>query len=134
LARFAVAGLRAYPVLNSRVDTERQEIVELGRVDLGIAVQSPRGLVVPAAIINHPQVAMVGFGRILDGPWVVAGEVAVRKVVQMSFVFDHRVCDGGLRPASCGWSPTLPSSRPQPSPTCDAGGDRRRPRAPRPRP
>ncbi|MCZ2848722.1 dihydrolipoamide acetyltransferase family protein [Modestobacter sp. VKM Ac-2978] len=147
LARFVVAGLRQYPVLNSRLDTERQEIVEHDRVNLGLAVQSDRGLVVPAvlgaetmtteqldreiraltararegrasaeelsagtftlnnyggfrvdgsaAIINHPQVAILGFGRILDRPWVVDGEIVVRKITQMSFVFDHRVCDGG---------------------------------------
>jgi len=145
LARFVVAGLRQYPMLNARVDTERQEIVEFDRINLGIAVQGERGLVVPAvlgaeamttgqldteirrvtasaregrvtgqeagtftlnnygslrvdgsaAIINHPQVAILGFGRIIDRPWVVDGELCVRKITQMSFVFDHRVCDGG---------------------------------------
>jgi 2-oxoisovalerate dehydrogenase E2 component (dihydrolipoyl transacylase) len=143
LSRFVVAGLRQYPVLNARLDVERQEIVQLDRVDLGIAVQGDRGLVVPAvrgastmttseldaairqvvadartgrvsgegtftlnnygafrvdgsaAIINHPQVAILGFGRIIDRAWVVAGELCVRKIAQMSFVFDHRVCDGG---------------------------------------
>ncbi|MFI7542057.1 dihydrolipoamide acetyltransferase family protein [Actinoplanes sp. NPDC049599] len=145
LARFTVAALRQYPMLNARVDTERQEIVEFDRINLGIAVQGERGLVVPAvagaealttgrldqeirrvtadaragrvtgaeagtftlnnyggfrvdgsaAIINHPQVAILGFGRILDRPWVVDGVVCVRKITQMSFVFDHRVCDGG---------------------------------------
>jgi pyruvate dehydrogenase E2 component (dihydrolipoamide acetyltransferase) len=48
-----------------------------------------------AAIINHPQVAILGFGRIIDRPWVVDGTLCVRKITQMSFVFDHRVCDGG---------------------------------------
>jgi 2-oxoisovalerate dehydrogenase E2 component (dihydrolipoyl transacylase) len=145
IARFVVAGLRQYPMLNARVDTERQEIVEFDRINLGIAVQGERGLVVPAvigaeamttaqldeeirrvtagaregrvtgqeagtftlnnygsfrvdgsaAIINHPQVAILGFGRIIDRPWVVDGELCVRKITQMSFVFDHRVCDGG---------------------------------------
>jgi pyruvate dehydrogenase E2 component (dihydrolipoamide acetyltransferase) len=145
LARFTVAALRQYPMLNARIDTERQEIVELDRINLGIAVQGERGLVVPAvagaeamttaqlddeirrvtadaragrvsgaeagtftlnnyggfrvdgsaAIINHPQVAILGFGRIIDRPWVVGGELCVRKITQMSFVFDHRVCDGG---------------------------------------
>jgi 2-oxoisovalerate dehydrogenase E2 component (dihydrolipoyl transacylase) len=147
IARFVVAGLRQYPVLNARLDTERQEIVALEHVNLGLAVQSDRGLVVPAvvgaealttaqldeeirritasgregrataeelscgtftlnnygsfrvdgsaAIINHPQVAILGLGRIIDRPWVVDGELCVRKITQMSFVFDHRVCDGG---------------------------------------
>ncbi|MFC5008120.1 dihydrolipoamide acetyltransferase family protein [Dactylosporangium cerinum] len=147
IARFVVAGLRQYPVFNARLDTARQEIVEFDRVDLGIAVQGERGLVVPAvigadtmttaqldteirrltataregrtspaelsagtftlnnygafrvdgsaAIINHPQVAILGLGRIIDRPWVVDGQLCVRKITQMSFVFDHRVCDGG---------------------------------------
>lgn len=49
-----------------------------------------------AAIINHPQVAILGFGRIIDRPWAVDGSVTVRKIGQMSFVFDHRVCDGAV--------------------------------------
>ncbi|MFI2488257.1 dihydrolipoamide acetyltransferase family protein [Promicromonospora kroppenstedtii] len=47
-----------------------------------------------AAIINHPQVAILGFGRVIDRPWVVDGQIVPRKITQMSFVFDHRVCDG----------------------------------------
>jgi 2-oxoisovalerate dehydrogenase E2 component (dihydrolipoyl transacylase) len=147
IARFVVAGLKEYPVLNSRLDVERDEIVMPGVINLGVAVQGQHGLVVPAvldagsmttteldvslrdlvarartgkatteeltagtftlnnyggfrvdgsaAIINHPQVAMLGLGRIIDRPWVVDGEIVPRKITQMSFVFDHRVCDGG---------------------------------------
>ncbi|MCQ6552173.1 2-oxo acid dehydrogenase subunit E2 [Streptomyces sp. C10-9-1] len=46
-------------------------------------------------IINHPEAAMLGVGRIVPKPWVHEGELAVRKVVQLSLTFDHRVCDGG---------------------------------------
>ncbi|MFE5295163.1 dihydrolipoamide acetyltransferase family protein [Streptomyces sp. NPDC056632] len=46
-------------------------------------------------IINHPEAAMLGVGRIVPKPWVHQGELAVRQVVQLSFTFDHRVCDGG---------------------------------------
>ncbi|GAU66616.1 putative dihydrolipoamide acyltransferase [Streptomyces sp. NBRC 110611] len=46
-------------------------------------------------IINHPEAAMLGIGRIAAKPWVHAGELAVRRVVQLSLTFDHRVCDGG---------------------------------------
>jgi 2-oxoisovalerate dehydrogenase E2 component (dihydrolipoyl transacylase) len=151
LARFVVAGLKAYPVLNSRLDVERAEIVVPDVINLGIAVQGEPGLVAPAvlgadsmttaeldaairdltsrarlgrataeelaagtftlnnygslgvdgsaAIINHPQVAMIGFGRIIDRPWVVDGQIVPRKITQMSFVFDHRVCDGGTAAA-----------------------------------
>jgi pyruvate dehydrogenase E2 component (dihydrolipoamide acetyltransferase) len=48
-----------------------------------------------AAIINHPQVAILGLGRIIPRPWVVAGQPAVRQIAQLSLVFDHRACDGG---------------------------------------
>ncbi|MBL0884859.1 dihydrolipoamide acetyltransferase family protein [Myceligenerans indicum] len=146
LARFVTAALAEHPVLNARVDTGRDEIVQLDRVNLGLAVQGSRGLVAPAVlgaermtaarldtairdlvtrtreggatseeltagtftlnnygglgvdgsapIINHPQVAMLGVGRIIDRPWVVDDMVEPRKIAQVSFVFDHRVCDG----------------------------------------
>jgi pyruvate dehydrogenase E2 component (dihydrolipoamide acetyltransferase) len=47
------------------------------------------------AIINHPEAGILGIGRIVDKPWVVDGQLAVRKVTQLSLSFDHRVCDGG---------------------------------------
>jgi 2-oxoisovalerate dehydrogenase E2 component (dihydrolipoyl transacylase) len=48
-----------------------------------------------AAIINHPEVAILGIGRIIDRPWVVDGALTVRKVTALTLTFDHRVCDGG---------------------------------------
>ncbi|WP_427129503.1 dihydrolipoamide acetyltransferase family protein [Pseudarthrobacter sp. S9] len=48
-----------------------------------------------AAIINHPEVGILGVGRIIDKAWVVNGELAVRKVTELTLTFDHRVCDGG---------------------------------------
>jgi 2-oxoisovalerate dehydrogenase E2 component (dihydrolipoyl transacylase) len=151
MARFVVAGLQKYPELNGFVDTEREELVQYDGINLGLAAQTDRGLVVPAvpnahrlttraldaeikrltesaragrltpyelacgtftlnnygsfgvdgsaAIINHPQVAILGVGRIIDRPWVVDGELAIRKLTQLSLVFDHRVCDGGTAAA-----------------------------------
>ncbi|SFW69497.1 dihydrolipoamide acetyltransferase family protein [Amycolatopsis australiensis] len=145
IARFAVAGLKKYPELNSRV--EGGEIVLLDAIHLGFAAQTARGLVVPvvkdagelstrdlsaaigerargaregrlapadltggtftvnnygvfgvdgsAAIINHPEAAILGIGRIIDRPWVVGGALAARKVCELTLAFDHRVCDGG---------------------------------------
>jgi len=147
LARFVVAGLQRFPELNARVDTERNEVVHYEGVNLGIAAQTPNGLLVPAirdahqrsirdldteirrlataandgtatageltcgsftlnnygrfgvdgsaAIINHPEVAILGIGRLIPRPWVVDGEIVARTVGQLSLVFDHRVCDGG---------------------------------------
>lgn len=147
LARLTVAALRQFPELNASFDNDRQQILQHNHIHLGVAVQSPRGLVVPVishadtldtetlsanlaeiiasaragklstvqmsggtvtlnnygvfgvdgstAIINHPEAAIVGVGRIIDRPWVLDGELTVRKVTQLSLSFDHRVCDGG---------------------------------------
>ncbi len=150
IARFTVAGLARYPELNTRIQDASdggQEIIGFDGINLGIAAQTDRGLMVPsianaqdlsarqidtevrrlagvaregkctpaeltrgtftlnnygvfgvdgsAAIINHPEVAILGVGRIIDRPWVVDGELAVRKVTELTLTFDHRVCDGG---------------------------------------
>jgi 2-oxoisovalerate dehydrogenase E2 component (dihydrolipoyl transacylase) len=48
-----------------------------------------------AAIINHPEVAILGLGRVIDRPWVIDGQLTVRKVTELTLAFDHRACDGG---------------------------------------
>jgi pyruvate dehydrogenase E2 component (dihydrolipoamide acetyltransferase) len=48
-----------------------------------------------AAIINYPEVAILGMGRVIDRPWVVDGQLMVRKVAELTLAFDHRACDGG---------------------------------------
>jgi len=45
-------------------------------------------------IINWPDVAILGCGRIAPRPWVHRGEIAVRKILPLSLTFDHRVTDG----------------------------------------
>jgi pyruvate dehydrogenase E2 component (dihydrolipoamide acetyltransferase) len=148
VARFVVAALRRYPLLNSSVDETAGEIVQHSAINLGLAAQTGRGLMVPVVhgaesmtlnelrdavtqlvehaktgdyppsvlsggtftlnnygalgvdgsspIINHPEVAMLGLGRLIERPWVVQGELAVRTVATLSLVFDHRVCDGDV--------------------------------------
>ncbi|MFB8756531.1 dihydrolipoamide acetyltransferase family protein [Streptomyces nigra] len=147
LARICTAALARFPELNSTVDMEAREVVQLEQVHLGFAAQTERGLVVPVVrdahardaesltaefarlteaaragtltpaeltggtftlnnygvfgvdgstpIINHPEAAMLGVGRIIPKPWVHEGELAVRQIVELSLTFDHRVCDGG---------------------------------------
>ena len=149
-SRFVLAGLTRYPQLAQRFEEDAdggQRIVAFEGVNLGFAVQSERGLVVPAirdahtlsarelqaelrrltdlarsgeataqdlsggtftvnnygvfgvdgsaAIINHPESAILGMGRILERPWGVDGELVLRQIMQLSLVFDHRICDGG---------------------------------------
>jgi pyruvate dehydrogenase E2 component (dihydrolipoamide acetyltransferase) len=45
-------------------------------------------------IINWPDVAILGFGRIVERPWVHRGEIVIRKILPLSLTFDHRVTDG----------------------------------------
>jgi pyruvate dehydrogenase E2 component (dihydrolipoamide acetyltransferase) len=47
-------------------------------------------------VIYPPQVAIVGFGRVLPQPWVVDGQVLPRPVVNASLAADHRASDGHL--------------------------------------
>ena len=49
-----------------------------------------------AAIINYPEVAILGLGRIMPRPWVVGGELRVRQIGELTLAFDHRACDGGV--------------------------------------
>jgi pyruvate dehydrogenase E2 component (dihydrolipoamide acetyltransferase) len=44
--------------------------------------------------VYPPQVAIVGFGRIVERPWVVDGAVVPRPVVSATLSADHRVSDG----------------------------------------
>jgi 2-oxoisovalerate dehydrogenase E2 component (dihydrolipoyl transacylase) len=48
------------------------------------------------AIINPPEAAILGVGRLATRPWVIDDEVVARSVVELSLVFDHRVADGGV--------------------------------------
>ncbi|MGJ0390580.1 dihydrolipoamide acetyltransferase family protein [Microbacterium sp. CGR1] len=147
LARFVLLALEDHPVLASRLSDDASEIISFEGVNLGVAADTARGLMVPviprahdlsieqldttlrelsatarsgsmpperlrgstftlnnygglgvdgsAAIINHPDVAILGIGRIIERPWVVDGQIVARRIVQLSLVFDHRVCDGG---------------------------------------
>jgi pyruvate dehydrogenase E2 component (dihydrolipoamide acetyltransferase) len=45
-------------------------------------------------IIYPPQVAILGFGRVMERPWVVEGQVVPRPLVTASLSADHRVTDG----------------------------------------
>jgi len=153
IMRATVIALRRFPTLNARLvgrDPDAGaagEVHLLEDVNLGVAVDTNRGLVVPnikraqdlslvelAArgarlasqardgsiepadvtggtftvnnygafgnddgdpILNHPEAGILGVGAIRERPWVVDGELAVRRVATLRLAFDHRVCDGG---------------------------------------
>jgi len=45
-------------------------------------------------IINHPEVAILGLGKIMEKPVVLNGKIEIRKILHLSLSFDHRVIDG----------------------------------------
>ncbi len=45
-------------------------------------------------IINYPDVAIFGTGKIAERPRVIKGEIVIRRVLPISFTFDHRIVDG----------------------------------------
>ena len=55
-----------------------------------------RGAECVLGVIYPPQVAIVGFGKVLPRPWVVDGQVVPRPLVAVSLAADHRVSDGHL--------------------------------------
>lgn len=52
------------------------------------------GGIVSTPVINYPEVGIVGVNRIVERPMVVGGAVVVRKMMNLSSSFDHRVVDG----------------------------------------
>jgi len=55
-----------------------------------------RGAETVTGVIYPPQVALVGFGRVVVRPWVVEDRIEGRPVVSLSLAADHRVTDGHL--------------------------------------
>lgn len=146
LVRALVCALRAHPQLNATFDEDAQVIARHRDVHLGIATQTPQGLVVPVLrhaqrldpwqcadeirrlanaardgraraqdlrgstltltslgalggiastpILNAPEVAIVGANRIAERAVVRAGRVEVRRMMNLSSSFDHRIVDG----------------------------------------
>ncbi|PGS53063.1 dihydrolipoamide acetyltransferase family protein [Bacillus sp. AFS041924] len=45
-------------------------------------------------VINHPEVAILGIGRIAEKPVVINGEIVAAPVLALSLSFDHRIIDG----------------------------------------
>jgi pyruvate dehydrogenase E2 component (dihydrolipoamide acetyltransferase) len=141
-----IGALQEHPYLNSSLDDEKSEIVVKKYYNMGIAVDTKDGLMVPVVknvrgknlfqlaselealsdkarnrtidladlrggtftitnygamggiwgfpVIHHPEVAILGMGKIFDKPVVIDGKIEIRKVLPLSLSFDHRVVDG----------------------------------------
>lgn len=67
---------------------------ELSGSTLTITSLGPLGGIVTTPVINHPEVAIIGPNKIIDRPVVLHGQIAVRKMMNLSSSFDHRIVDG----------------------------------------
>jgi 2-oxoisovalerate dehydrogenase E2 component (dihydrolipoyl transacylase) len=144
--RALVRAVAEHPELNARFDDENGIVHRHAAVHIGIATQTPNGLMVPVVtnaqardlwdcaaevnrlaaaaregratraelsgstititslgalggvastpIINYPEVAIVGLNRIAERPMVRNGGVVMRRMMNLSSSFDHRVVDG----------------------------------------
>lgn len=143
----AVAGaLRQFPAFNASYDDTSGEMIFKDYVHIGVAVDSPKGLMVPVLrdadrkglmtiskemkeiadkarefklaiddmrggtftvtnvgslggtfstpMINYPEVAILGMGKLMEKPVVKNGQIVVRKMLPLFLSFDHRVVDG----------------------------------------
>ena len=67
---------------------------ELGGSTITITSLGALGGIVSTPVINHPEVAIVGVNRMVERPVVLRGAVVIRKMMNLSASFDHRVIDG----------------------------------------
>ena len=146
IIKAVIAGLVEHPYLNATLDDENEEILLKKYYNIGMATDTPEGLMVPVVknakdksilqvaeeltqlaekarnrtidladlkggtftitnygalggiygtpIINHPEVAILGTGKIRDMPVVRDGKTEIRKILFLALSFDHRVVDG----------------------------------------
>ena len=146
IIKAVLAGLKEHPYLNATLDDEDEEIILKKYYNIGVATDTPEGLMVPVVknaadksilqlaeeltqltekarnrtidladlkggtftitnygalggiygtpIINHPEVAILGTGKIKDTPVVRDEKVEIRKILFIALSFDHRVVDG----------------------------------------
>lgn len=67
---------------------------ELSDPTITVTSLGEQGVETVFGVIYPPQVALVGFGKMVERPWVVEGKMAPRPVVMATLSADHRVTDG----------------------------------------
>jgi pyruvate dehydrogenase E2 component (dihydrolipoamide acetyltransferase) len=67
---------------------------EISDATITVSALGERGVETLYGIIYPPQVAIVGFGKTVERPWVVNGAIGPRSVVSVTLSGDHRVSDG----------------------------------------
>jgi pyruvate dehydrogenase E2 component (dihydrolipoamide acetyltransferase) len=67
---------------------------ELSDPTITVTSLGDRGVEAVFGVIYPPQVAIVGFGKVVERPWSVGGQVVSHPVVTATLAADHRVTDG----------------------------------------
>jgi pyruvate dehydrogenase E2 component (dihydrolipoamide acetyltransferase) len=82
-------------ILGEKARARRIQLSELKGSTFTITNYGVFGASYGTPIINYPEVAILGIGKIEDKPVIREGQIAIRKIMPLSLVFDHRVIDGG---------------------------------------
>jgi len=80
--------------LVQRTRSGRIRSSEISDPTITVSSLGERGVEALYGIIYPPQVAIVGFGKVVTRPWVVDGAIGLRSVVTITLSGDHRVSDG----------------------------------------
>jgi len=83
--------------LTQLVEKARNRTIDLADLKGGtftITNYGAMGGIYGTPIINHPEVAILGSGKIRDMPVVIDGKIEIRKILFLALSFDHRVVDG----------------------------------------
>jgi 2-oxoisovalerate dehydrogenase E2 component (dihydrolipoyl transacylase) len=75
-----------------RANTATKE--ELSGSTITITSLGALGGIVTTPVINHPEVAIIGVNKLVERPMVKNGAIVIRKMMNLSSSFDHRVVDG----------------------------------------
>lgn len=86
-----MAGMRD---LVARARTGRLRGSELSDSTITVTNLGEQGVETVYGVIYPPQVAVVGFGRVVERPWAVDGLIGVRPVTTLTLAGDHRATDG----------------------------------------
>ncbi len=80
--------------LVQRTRAGRLRSSEIADPTITVSSLGERGVEALFGIIYPPQVALVGFGKVIQRPWVVGGAIVPRAVMTITLSADHRVSDG----------------------------------------
>jgi pyruvate dehydrogenase E2 component (dihydrolipoamide acetyltransferase) len=80
--------------LVQRVRAGRIRSSEMTDSTITVSSLGERGVEALYGVIYPPQVAIIGFGKVLARPWIVDGGVVSRSIVTITLAADHRVSDG----------------------------------------